>query len=321
MVQVLGALGEGLDAPLLVETFPDKGRLVLAAAGEPALRSALRALGEPRILTPSAVVQADGRELGVFPYVAGLDLYELDDRGRLSPGIALRLVAKVAALLAIAHEAGIAHGDLSPASVRVLRDGDVCLVGFQGGEPSEDLPALRAIAEHLLRVQEAPELAGRLRALLESWPTTATKLVQVLDDHVSAIWSVPSLAPENPPLFEHPLAGRTVKLSIGAAPSAPPKVRVAGIAALTLVLGVAGGYSLAWSPAGSPELSVLGASQVQVDCDPVVREGARLGEQATRCRVIAEMSSGETLHGEVDMTVTGGYLCRPHQGALRCTER
>ena len=142
MVQVLGALGEGLDAPLLVETIPDKGRLVLAAAGSPELRATLRALGELRILAPTLVVQAEGRELGVFPYVAGLDLYQIDEQGRLLPGLAFRLVAKVAALLSVAHEAGMAHGDLSPASVRVLPDGEVCIVGFKGGEASADLMAL-----------------------------------------------------------------------------------------------------------------------------------------------------------------------------------
>ena len=112
-----------------------------------------------------------------------------------------------------------------------------------------------------------------------------------------------------------------------AASDPPPKVRVAAIAALTLLLGVGIGVSLPPVPgwfggASSPSVAVSGAASLVVDCDPFEHGGEQVDfSQAVTCRVMAKMTDGTTAEGALDGSLTGRYHCDAEDGGLRCTER
>lgn len=321
-LEILGALSEDLDAPLLARRVGTDRLIVLAPSVPSQVLAALGALADPRIVAPFDEINVEGRPFALVEHVGFLDLYQLDTGARLLPGQALYLICRAATLLARAHEAGVAHGGLSPASLRLLPDGDLCIVGARGGSLASDVRALREIAERLLRVHELGELPPRLQGLLQEWPAEMPAVVEHLSDHAATALDLEGLRAPDPALYAHPLQGQQLKLEPAGPAPVPPKVRVAGIGAITLLLGLAGGFYLGWSPVGPLEVSVIGLSDVEITCEPIRASDSVLKLQApARCRVTGERPSGEAFTGELDIMMSGRYVCRTTEGALRCDER
>jgi len=67
----------------------------------------------------------------------------LADAGPLSPTVSAWIVAEVADTLALAHDAGVAHGRLVPENVLIDTDGSVRLIGFAVDAALHGLPAGR----------------------------------------------------------------------------------------------------------------------------------------------------------------------------------
>ena len=71
----------------------------------------------------------------------------LADAGPLSPTVSAWIVAEVADTLALAHDAGVAHGRLVPENVLIDTDGSVRLIGFAVDAALHGLPAGRVATD------------------------------------------------------------------------------------------------------------------------------------------------------------------------------
>ena len=321
--RVLGALGSALDAPLLAEPADGAGGVLVLAAPAPAgVAARLRALGHPQVPVELAVLPAGDRDLAPVPWVAGVDLHGLREAGggALPDGAAAAVLAGVARVLLAAHAAGVAHGRLGPGAVRLGPSGVPVIVGWRGGDPAGDALALRAMFEALTGRDEAPR-AGQGADLIARWPAGMAEVCAGLDA-LAGGERPPSISVDagSPPLQDHPLRGAIV--GAAAAPSAPPRVRVAAIGLLMLALGFGAGWFLSAPAAPSAGVVVVpGATSVRVDCDPWVAGGDRasLGVP-TACRVTGALPDRGALDGSVDGPITGRYHCLPTEGALRCDE-
>jgi hypothetical protein len=83
----------------------------------------------------------------------------LADAGPLSPTVSAWIVAEVADTMALAHDAGVAHGRLVPENVLIDTDGSVRLIGFAVDAALHGLPAGRVATD-------VSDLAGLLYAAL-----------------------------------------------------------------------------------------------------------------------------------------------------------
>lgn len=287
---MLGALGGGALAPLLAEQSGggSKRLVVLTRASEGI--EALAGVGHAGIVAPHEVVDTAAGRLAVTVFVPGFDLDEL---GELPAEVACAILQEVRGILDAVHQAGLAHGGLTPASVRVGPDGRVRLVGFRGGDPERDAVALEELAEVLdaeLPSAAAPSVLGVY--LAERGP------------------------PPSPQLEVHPASGMVLRPG---APQATPKARVASIAALTLLLGLGAGVFLRPVPV-VVEVEVPGASVVVVECPGI---GLRVEASGPRVRVpdaegscTVSASGGGT--GVLDVDRAGRYRCSDVGGQLRC---
>ena len=94
--------------------------------------------------------EEDGVPYAVYEYLAGGSLERRLAAAPLSEAEAGRVAADVTAALAYAHEQGVTHGSIGPASVMLSADGDAKLAGFAGtGTPADDERALAALLETL----------------------------------------------------------------------------------------------------------------------------------------------------------------------------
>ena len=129
---------------------------------EAAKRSA--AVVDTRILRVLDADQRDGMCYVVNEWGSGQSLDNMLDQGPLSPRRAAWIVSEVAATLAKAHDAGVAHGRLVPENVMVDHNGSVKIIGFAVDAALNGLPPGR-------RSTDVVDLAGVLyAALVGKWP-------------------------------------------------------------------------------------------------------------------------------------------------------
>jgi tRNA A-37 threonylcarbamoyl transferase component Bud32 len=109
-----------------------------AVAAAARARCALLArCAHPGILNPERIEErVDGTVVAVVPVVDGASLAELTKERRLTLGECVTVAVGAAQALAVLHNAGLAHGDISPANIVALRT-SVTLVDTLGA-PSVD---------------------------------------------------------------------------------------------------------------------------------------------------------------------------------------
>jgi serine/threonine protein kinase len=91
---------------------------------------ALRDLNHPNIVKLLDAVQYEGQDYLIMEYVAGGDLHQLLEKGRLSHQRCLNIAIDLADALTRAHRLNIIHRDLKPANVLVAQDGTIRLTDF-----------------------------------------------------------------------------------------------------------------------------------------------------------------------------------------------
>lgn len=175
-------LGGGTHGEVWLAAAPDGARValkVLALPSDKAMDAARRELAlaaridHPHLLGARSVVCEGDRVALVLPWAAGGSLADLlARRATLTVAETLTVLIPVADVLAVAHERGVVHGDLSPANIlltadgrplvadlgagRLVLDGDRPIVGTPGcvapevarggiAQPSSDVFALAAI--------------------------------------------------------------------------------------------------------------------------------------------------------------------------------
>ena len=132
----------------------------------------LAQLNHPHIVQIFDITEHQGHLALVMEYVDGYNLHIARREGRGETGDLLRWLSEVAAALACAHEAGIAHRDLKAENVLIGHDGTAKVTDFGiaedttgSTEQAQDIAALGALAVQLLG--DGPELTPGLRYLLE----------------------------------------------------------------------------------------------------------------------------------------------------------
>jgi hypothetical protein len=251
---------------------------------------------------PERVAWIDGQPWWVCPWVGGRDLSEwiANFDGEIPQAAWDDVVRRIVHAVTALHEAGLGHGRLRPSNVRISADGSVTLVGVRGGEIDRDLEDLTDLLLELSGDVEARQRA--VRPIIDRWPQPrALSAASTEADRDGAVWP-------------HQWAGRT----IDAAPPRLPKVQVASIGSVMLILGLlSGGF---WAHRTQPESTLADAwRSFELRCDdsetspPIdVRTGV--------CRVTAHLVDGTIVQSALDAPSRGRYVCRVTHGALRCDE-
>lgn len=274
-IRILGALGSGTLGPLLAERIDAERspqRVVLDRPSPPGMEASAGLPGVVLEWQKLRIPAPDGgdRLVGMRRDVPGWDLHDALEAG-LSPGGAQAVLDRAAGVLRAAHAAGLAHGAVRGSALRIGASGEVLWVGWRGGEPSADEAALAELREEL-------ELDGaRARPdELHTWLLDAQPVLRV---------------------HPHELSELRIPLPAGGSgPGPTPRQRVASIAALTLVLGLAAGWLLS---SEGPEPVVL-----------------KLHAEAERCELEVQQGGG-TLHRELSAGEPS-LDCRLNGGELSC---
>jgi alkyl hydroperoxide reductase subunit AhpC len=117
-----------LDRPVALKVFkPDCPVTPSTALAE---ARAVAALNHPNVCTIYAVDDTAGVPIIAMEYVAGRPLSNLPRDRSLTLNDLLSIGRQTAAGMAVAHEAGIVHGDLKPENVMVSDDGMVKILDF-----------------------------------------------------------------------------------------------------------------------------------------------------------------------------------------------
>ncbi len=146
----------------------------------PLLREAARRSAtvlDRRMLRVLDIDEADDRCFVVNEWGSGTSLDILLAHGEpLSPTVAAWIVAEVGDTLALAHDAGVAHGRLVPENVLIDQDGAVRLIGFAVDAALHGLPAGRTATDEvdlvgLLYAGLTGKWAGISRSLMPPAPS------------------------------------------------------------------------------------------------------------------------------------------------------
>jgi hypothetical protein len=147
----------------------------------PLLREAARTSAtvlDRRMLRVLDIDEAAGRCFVVNEWGSGTSLdILLADGGPLSPTVSAWIVAEVADTIALAHDAGVAHGRLVPENVLIDTDGAVRLIGFAVDAALHGLPAGRVSTDvadltGLLYAAMTGKWAGVSRSAVPSAPSS-----------------------------------------------------------------------------------------------------------------------------------------------------
>jgi hypothetical protein len=147
----------------------------------PLLREAARRSAtvlDRRMLRVLDIDEADDRCFVVNEWGSGTSLdILLADGGPLSPTVSAWIVAEVADTMALAHDAGVAHGRLVPENVLIDIDGSVRLIGFAVDAALHGLPAGRVATDvadlvGLLYVAMTGKWAGVTHSAVPPAPST-----------------------------------------------------------------------------------------------------------------------------------------------------
>jgi alkyl hydroperoxide reductase subunit AhpC/predicted Ser/Thr protein kinase len=87
-------------------------------------------LNDPHICTIYAVEQEEGLPLIAMEYIDGKPLSQLISEGSLDFELSCKIALQIAAGMAVAHGAGVVHGDLKPANIMVNKDGLAKILDF-----------------------------------------------------------------------------------------------------------------------------------------------------------------------------------------------
>lgn len=91
----------------------------------------LAQLNHPGVVSLYDLIEQDGRPYLVMEYIDGCDLEQwLAERGPLDAEGALSLFARIATVVAAAHQHGIVHCDLKPSNVLLSTGGEIKLTDF-----------------------------------------------------------------------------------------------------------------------------------------------------------------------------------------------
>lgn len=147
-LELAGPLGNGADGPRPVARDAEGRGWAVTVLGpgtmpRAELRArvrALTALEHPHVAAVAPLVELrDGSAVALQAEVVGPDLATVARaRGPWRPGEVVTLVVPLAQALAALHDAGVAHGDVSPGNVVLERDGRPVLVDLVcGARPAE----------------------------------------------------------------------------------------------------------------------------------------------------------------------------------------
>lgn len=242
LYRVLGALGRGSFAPLLAEAVFADGytrRVVLHRPGPPEAWP-LVGVASPHLVTEEGRIVTPQGRFAVSPWVPGLDVDALLERG-LPPRARAELLLQGIRGLRAAESAGVRHGALSGANLRLDPSGTVRLLGFRGQGDAD-----RAELFELLRGDDEalPDALGALLASPPpSWEAAEERLVALLPSLPGAPLAEVAAAPGEVALHPHALAGAELR-EVPPPQPVPARVRVAATAATTLLLGLLAGWFL-----------------------------------------------------------------------------
>jgi serine/threonine protein kinase len=107
---------------------------------------ALAQMNHPDIVAVYDYGESGGHFYLLMEYVEGMSLRQLLRAGKLSPEVALPMVAPICDALQYAHQRGIVHRDIKPENILLDRDQKIKIADFGiarivGGTPSEPLTA------------------------------------------------------------------------------------------------------------------------------------------------------------------------------------
>jgi serine/threonine protein kinase len=115
--------------------------------------SRLVALSHPGIAKVYDHDESEEEAWLAMAFVAGRPLADLLADGSVDAATALDIVGQTAFAVQAAHDVGVAHGAIGPASIMIRPDGVVSLIGFavaSGARQADDLRALGELATHCL---------------------------------------------------------------------------------------------------------------------------------------------------------------------------
>ncbi|MET7606405.1 serine/threonine-protein kinase [Streptomyces avermitilis] len=134
--------------------------------------AASRLRGHPYVISVYDVVEADGAVWAVMPLVAGPSLADLVADGDQMPAREVwKLVKALLSALDAMHGAGIVHGDVRPASIRLHQSRWVLLPGT-GALAWADPDLTPYDMENFAAAYSAPEVLGSY----DQWPTPSSDL-------------------------------------------------------------------------------------------------------------------------------------------------
>ena len=196
-------------------------------AGERAAMPALA--GHPNVLTVLDAGVEDERPWLATELCRRGSLATLVAEEQLDGPTALRVLARLADALAVAHDAGVLHSNVTPRSVLLTDAGEPALGDFgiaAGTTARTDVRALGTTVRELLARSDADPVEAELRALLDTMttdddggPATMTE-VAAAADALAREQGVDLDAPAFPPLAE-PVGEEQVEELVGERPAEP----------------------------------------------------------------------------------------------------